>query len=160
MFIRFLPWKFGWPAKGMHGLGVYRSAKDMTDYDRVRELVHWADDSLAAGIDTLVLDFSLLANMDSSLIAGIILLCRRAAANHARVKLINYPRQFITMLEVYRIHSMLENAGVIFGDHNADNSINIAGNSKPLDQEATKIITLKNNPDSINQSTTSSPAQS
>ncbi|NOG53768.1 MAG: STAS domain-containing protein [Planctomycetes bacterium] len=98
----------------MRGRAVFHAFPDMTEYDRIRELVHWTDDRLERGASLLTLDLSRVTAMDSSLVAGIILACRRAKAHRAVVRIKKFPEQFAAMLEVYRVREMLIEAGVEF----------------------------------------------
>jgi len=115
MFVRrIFPWMEKWKRGPSRGRGVYRSAVDMTEYDRIREMVHWGDTILDQGAKSLVLDLERLEKMDSSLVAGIILLCRRAKNRGATVRLVCFPKHFETMLDIYRVRRPLEEAGCLF----------------------------------------------
>lgn len=93
---------------------MFHASPDMREYDCIRALVHWTDDQLEHGAWLLTLDLSRVTAMDSSLVAGIILVCRRAKMHHATVRIKKFPRQLEAMLDVYRVREMLTEAGVEF----------------------------------------------
>ncbi len=97
--------------------GVFHAAQDMTDYDRIRDLVHWADDALERGeIAELTLDLSRLVRMDTSFLAGVVLVCRRARAHSVIVRIKRFPKHFETLVDLYRVRGALREAGVVFED--------------------------------------------
>ncbi len=97
--------------------GVFVAARDMTEYDRIRELVHWADDELERReIGELTLDLSRLVHMDTSFLAGVVLVCRRAKARDVVVRIKRFPKRFETLVDLYRIRGALRKAGVVFED--------------------------------------------
>ncbi len=91
---------------------IFTAAPDMTDYDRIRELLRWAERSLDSGTRSLVLDLSDMDHADSSLVAGVVLVGRRAKDFQAKVHLLGCTQQFADLLEVYRVRSTLTAAGV------------------------------------------------
>ncbi len=94
---------------------MYHAPHDMTVYDRIRELVHWADTALEnANVQQLTLDLSRLIRLDSSFVAGVILVCRRARRHGVSVRIIEMPKRFETLVDLYHIRTALVEAGVVF----------------------------------------------
>jgi len=103
--------------------GVFRAARDMRDYERIRDLVHWADDELErGGLRELTLDLARLVRMDTSFLAGVVLVCRRARKRNVAVRIVRKPKHFDTLVDLYRIRGALIEAGVIFDDADDDRS--------------------------------------
>lgn len=92
---------------------VFRALPDMTTDDQIRELVRWGERALEQGYKVLVLDLSDAISMDSGLIAGIILLSRRARPRRATLKLVGYSEQFESLMKIYKVWTPLAQSGVI-----------------------------------------------
>lgn len=104
--------------------GIFHAARDMTEYDRIRELVHWADDELEQGrTSELTLDLSGLVRMDTSFLAGIVLVCRRAKAHDVVVRIRRFPKHFDALIDLYRVRGALRKVGVVFEDSIGDDEV-------------------------------------
>ncbi len=85
----------------------------MTTDDQIREVVRWGERTLEQGYKVLVLDLSEAVSIDSGLIAGIILLSRRARPMRATLKLVGYSEQFESLMKIYKVWTPLAQSGVI-----------------------------------------------
>lgn len=92
---------------------VFHAHSDMTTDDQIRKVVRWGEHALEEGHKVLVLDLSDAVSIDSGLIAGIILLSRRARPMRATLKLIGYSAQFESLMKFYRVWAPLAQSGVI-----------------------------------------------
>ncbi len=92
---------------------VFLAQSDMTTDDQIRKVVRWGEHALEQGHKVLVLDLSDAISMDSGLIAGIILLSRRARPMRATLKLVGYSEQFESLMKIYKVWIPLAQSGVI-----------------------------------------------
>jgi len=119
--------------------GIFHAARDMTEYDRIRELVHWADDELERGRKSeLTLDLSRLVRMDTSFLAGIVLVCRRAKAHDVVVRIRRFPKHFDALVDLYRVRGALRKAGVVFEDPIDDDGA-LSASAKAVDSSASSL---------------------
>ncbi len=92
---------------------VFRALPDMTTDAHIRALVRWGEHALEQGYKVLVLDLSDAISVDSGLVAGIILLSRRARPMRATLKLVGYSEQFESLMKIYKVWTPLAQSGVI-----------------------------------------------
>jgi len=92
----------------------YVAARDMTSGKRVRELVRWGESSLVQGCRELVIDLGRVETMNSSLVAGLVLLSRRGRPLGATIRLIDAPARLHALLQIYRVHDALRARGLVF----------------------------------------------
>lgn len=93
---------------------TYRAPADMTDHSRVREMVRWGEAALEAGHTRLVVDLSRSSSVDSALLAGLVLLTRRAKPLGATLKVVGASERLESLMRLYRLMSALEQSGVVF----------------------------------------------
>ncbi len=91
---------------------VYHTPADMTDEDSIRRMVRWGERALERGYRALVVDMSAMRDVNSALLAGLILLSRRTRPLGAQVRLVGAPARFESLMKVYRVDDPLSQAGV------------------------------------------------
>lgn len=109
-------WLKAWKARApqlMWREPVFRAQSDMTTDDQIRELVRWGEHALEQGYKVIVLDLTDAVRVDSGLVAGIILLSRRARPMRATLKLVGYSEQFESLMKIYKVWTPLAQSGVI-----------------------------------------------
>lgn len=94
------------------GAATYRAPADMTQPQQIRTMVSWARQSIDRGHGSLVMDFGSLSEMDTSLLAGIVLVARLGVTHQVEVRILNVPERLSSLLEVYRVVDPLRKAGV------------------------------------------------
>ncbi len=92
---------------------VFRAQSDMTTDDQIRQLVRWGERVLEQGHKVLTLDLTDAVSVDSGLVAGIILLSRRARPERAALKLVGYSEQLESLMKIYKVWTPLAQSGVI-----------------------------------------------
>ncbi len=92
---------------------VFRAHSDMTTDDQIRQLVRWGEAALEQGHKVITLDLADAVSVDSGLVAGIILLSRRARPMRATLKLLGYSEQFESLMKIYKVWTPLAQSGVI-----------------------------------------------
>jgi len=92
---------------------MFRAHSDMTTDDQIRQLVRWGERVLDDGHKVLVLDLTDAVSVDSGLVAGIILLSRRARPMRATLKLVGYSEQLESLMKIYKVWTPLAQSGVI-----------------------------------------------
>lgn len=112
MFKWFQAWKARTP-QATRPEPVFHAQSDMTTDDQIRKVVRWGEHALEQGHKVLVLDLSDAISIDSGLIAGIILLSRRARPMRATLKLVGYSEQFESLMKIYKVWVPLAQSGVI-----------------------------------------------
>ncbi|MCL4196997.1 MAG: hypothetical protein KJZ69_05850 [Phycisphaerales bacterium] len=85
----------------------------MTTDDQIRQLVRWGERVLEQGHKVLTLDLTNAVSVDSGLVAGIILLSRRARPERAALKLVGYSEQLESLMKIYKVWTPLAQSGVI-----------------------------------------------
>ena len=100
----------------------YRAPADMTGDAEIRDLVRWGERALEHGHRTLTVDLTDSHAMNSALLAGIVLLSRRARPAGATLKLVGYSTQFDSLMRVYKIWGPLSQAGVVLEPADADST--------------------------------------
>ncbi|MFG0331592.1 MAG: STAS domain-containing protein [Phycisphaerales bacterium] len=93
---------------------VFGAAGDMTEHDRIRDMVRWGESALEAGRRELVVDLSGAEEVDSALLAGLVLLARRARPAGATLRLVGPTERLESLMNIYRLMSALQSAGVVF----------------------------------------------
>lgn len=96
---------------------VYRAPVDMTGDAPIRALVRWGENAIEQGHELLVLDLTDASEMDSGLVAGIILLSRRIQNSNATLKLVGFSEQFESLVRIYKLWGPLSRTGVILEPH-------------------------------------------
>lgn len=92
---------------------VFRAHSDMTTDEQIRQVVRWGETVLEQGHKVLTLDLTDAVSVDSGLVAGIILLSRRARPMRATLKLVGYSEQLEALMKIYKVWTPLAQSGVI-----------------------------------------------
>lgn len=92
---------------------VFRAHSDMTTDDQIRQVVRWGEAVLDQGHKVITLDLTDAERVDSGLVAGIILLSRRARPKRATLKLVGYSEQLEALMKIYKVWTPLAQSGVI-----------------------------------------------
>lgn len=121
------------------GAATFRAPADMSGPAQIRAMVSWARMSVERGHSRLVIDFASLTQMDSSLLAGIVLIARLGVTHQVEVRIVNLPERLESLLDVYRVEDPLRKAGVIF-DSCALPPLPARADDSPADPDATSLM--------------------
>lgn len=103
-----------WDVSRRRAPSVYRAPADMTEHGRIRELVRWGEAALESGHREIVVDLSKSQALDSSLLAGLVLLARRVKPHKAKLRIVGSSERFESLMRLYRLFTALEQSGVEF----------------------------------------------
>ena len=103
-----------WDASRRKASSVYKAPTDMTEHGRIRELVRWGEAALDSGHREIVVDLSGSQALDTSLLAGLVLLARRVKPYRAKLRIVGSSERFESLMRLYRLFTALEQSGVEF----------------------------------------------